>query len=163
MLNTTIRIVKMLNRRGHIPTMLLFVVGLVLVLTAWWTFLSYDSDVEIKALEISSVIQEMSFKKVYVEKVFERMIGEAIIGADESNFEETFSDTFEELGIKRNPGLDFGNFFGKIRNGDYSMVPGNGVYSLTIENVFVSSKVGNHELRREFNLSIRFDENRIIK
>lgn len=151
-----------MNRRGHIPTILLFVLALALVLTAWWTFLSYGKNLEVAGNSINEAIINLNFKQDYVESSLRKMIEDSIALSDKNDFLDSFNRVLKEQVTEEKRTGDFGNLFGRIKNGDYDLVLQEGRYNLSVGEVFVSSKVGKNELRRKFDLNILFDENGLL-
>jgi hypothetical protein len=152
-----------MNRKGHVPTILLFVIALILVLTAWFTFFNIKGEVDEEAREISQVIANLNSEERYVSAVFERLIDKAIEKSDEENFKESFEVSFVEIVGNVEEVSDVkSNFFEKVDRGEYEVVEENIegvlVYNLTIEDVFVISQVEKNELKAGFDLSERFNE-----
>ena len=144
-------------RRGHVPTLLVFIVALVLALTAWYTFLTFKSGVATPSDELGNVIYNLDFSQIYIEKVFTDSVVKGIETSNKADFENSFKTEFEKVVADRDLRLDQGgNFFAKIRNKDYKMSVDHNVHVLTVENVSIFSSKGNNEAHRNFNLSIRF-------
>lgn len=153
-----------MNKRGHVPTILLFVIALVLVLAAWFTFFTIKSDIGERANEITKLVSDLEFDERYVFAVFERSVDKAIDKADKDNFKQSFEDNFVDIIGKVESVSDVsGNFFEKVEKKEYALTPEDDEYTLIIEDVFVSSHVGKNEIKRPLSLSVRFDKNGIIK
>ena len=158
---------KGMNKKGHVPTILLFIIALVLILTAWFTFFTIKSDIGERANEIAKLVGDLEFDERYVFAVFERSIDKAIDKADKDNFKQSFEDNFVDIvgkvgGISSVSNTD-SNFFEKISKKEYVLTPEDDEYTLIIEDVFISSHVGKNEIKRPLSLSVRFDKNGIIK
>ena len=76
-------------------------------------------------------------------------------------------EKFQEVNKKINEGLEYtsenrypgsGNFFGKIRGGDFEFKMDGVNYVLEIDGLFVKSKVGEMEIVRDFDLEMEFDQ-----
>ena len=155
---------KGMNKKGHVPTILLFIIALVLILTAWFTFFTIKSDIGERANEIAKLVGDLEFDERYVFAVFERSIDKAIDKADKDNFKQSFEDNFVDIIGKVESVSDVsGNFFEKVGKKEYALTPEDDEYTLIIEDVFISSHVGKNEIERPLSLSVRFDKNGIIK
>jgi len=155
-----------MNKKGHVPTILLFIIALVLILSAWFTFFTIKSDIGESANEITKLVSDLEFDERYVFAVFERSVDKAIDKADKDDFKQSFENNFTDIISKvesiSSISREDSNFFEKVERKEYSLDPEDGGYIFTIEDVFVSSHVGKNEIRREISLSIRFNEIEII-
>ena len=153
-----------MNKRGHIPTIMLFFGALILVIVTLFSFTNVKNELGGESEDFNILVQEIDFKKKYISAVFEKIVEEAVESTDKLKFEESFSVTFEKISDRRDPkDGSFGNFFGRIRNEKYTINKENGIYTLTIEDVFVSSNVEKNEMKRTFPLSIRFNKEGLIQ
>lgn len=140
-----------INRRGHIATMMLFVVALVLVVFTIFVFLSSSGDYENKSGKISDLLDLVSFEESYVPVILEEIVGEAF------EMEGDFEENFLKMAAKRDVYKGgMGNVFLKIREKDYDLDVDAG--TLRIEGVFVKGNVGNHEMTRNFDLIVSFGD-----
>jgi len=140
-----------MNRKGHVPTILLFVVALVLILAAWFTFFGIDDEIGKKAVEINIAVINLSFQEKYIDVVFERTVKMSIERADRSDFRNSFETEFREIVSNlREVSDSSSNLFDKVREKEYSLVSDGANYRLTIEEITVVSQVGKTELKRTF-------------
>jgi len=155
------------SRRGHIPTMLLLVEGLVLMLVAWFAFLSEGGDLAETSAPILATLDELSYQDAYVHVISRQLAAGALrdVSSRESNddFMLAFAEAFEKraavvAGMRQHPT----NFFAHIREGAYTIVPDGNNYILTVSNVFVSSQVGQHAFTRTFDITVNFDESSLL-
>jgi len=168
-----------LNRKGHIPTIMLVPIAVVLALTAWITFLNFDSNMLEVEGGIVSLTRDSEVGRMYVEGVFLDSVEKAIMkieSQDEIDFEEEFRTNFEEIVKNRDLKISTGgNFFEKVENKDYvipskeiSRVDENGDtiletrYTLNIEDITVVAIFENSEVRQTFSVSTSFTEEGII-
>jgi len=68
-----------LNRKGHIPTIMLVPIAVVLALTAWITFLNFDSNMLEVEGGIVSLTRDSEVGRMYVEGVFLDSVEKAIM------------------------------------------------------------------------------------
>jgi len=150
---------RKINRRGHIPTLLLFAEALILILAAWYTFFTLDGELGNYANSIRDVENSVNYEAFYVASVVPLIVERGVERADKNDFDSSFNDSFKKSAEEVYAVSDVsGNFFGKIRNGDFKISHEGGSYTLLMENVSVYSKSGENELTRTFDLEVRFDK-----
>ncbi len=162
-----------LNKRGHLPTILLFIVALFLVLTAWFTFIGFKSENQTRADGIADLVFDFETDSAYIPAVFERIVERAIVKADKSNFRNSFETEFLKIAERVDSVSEAsGNFFGKIRIGNkaknrlndgYELTENGEIYTLEIKDVFVNVKNGNNEIKKRFDLSVIFTKDGLVR
>lgn len=156
----------MLNRKGHIGTMLMFFGALVLVVTALFTFSSYSDKMEVVEGTFRELSAEFRIDEKLVQGYLKDMVNDGIrevnnAGADD--FEEAFNVSLKKSSEElRGKGLDT-NLFGKIINGNYFFNDLEGSYELELKDVFARVEEENNEIRRVFDLSVKFDREKILE
>jgi len=142
-----------MNKKGNIPTFMLLIASVVLVTIALSTFASFKNDLKSNSGEFFETVNQVNFINEYVEKVFDDSVDKAIEESNGDDFNAEFRKNFERIVDEKNLKLKgSGNFFGKVRNGDYILDKD----KIIVENVFVKSNVGNNEIIRNFNLERNF-------
>ena len=150
---------RKINRRGHIPTLLLFAEALVLILTAWYTFFTLDNDLGSYANSIRDAENSVNHDAFYVTSVVPLIVERGVERANKNDFDSSFNDSFKKSAEEVYAVSDVsGDFFGKIRNGDFRVAHEGGSYTLFMKNVSVYSKSGENELGRKFDIEVRFDK-----
>jgi len=148
---------KRMNRSGHVPTILLLVAAIFLVVTSLYSFYLFGDKVNDNARDLLQLQIDLEVSRFYVQQVFEDSVDMAA-----RNFTTitNFRKQFESDVASRNLGIKSTlNFFAKIREGDYDVLDNaDGSYNVTLENVFVKSEVGNNEVVKTFDLTVRFDD-----
>jgi len=113
-----------MNKKGHIPTILLLVFALILVITALYTFFVFNGKVGASSFDISRLSIDFESDEQYVYAMFDRLVGFAALEAAESggDFEGMFRVNFESMANEAHElsGVS-GNFFGEIRNHRYDL------------------------------------------
>ena len=138
----------MRNRRGQLPMLMLVLVAIVLVVTTLFIFASFGDNVSGGSILVSKMLNGVEFGHDYV-------VGSAKIIAMESIAE---GSDFKENVAKRDIGvIEGGNFFGQIRNDNFTFNGVGGDYLLRVDGLFVRSVYGNNEMRRDFDLCLLFD------
>jgi len=147
-----------MNRRGYAPYMVLLVSTLVLAILAGVSFLSFGGKASNLSSETGLMISEVDFYEDYVLESVVLIVSNAVSrGGD-------VKDNMEEITRERKFGVEeVGDFFGKIRTGDFELYESDGGKILEIKNIVVSSKVGESEIKRTFDLGIDFDNNGSVR
>jgi len=144
-----------MNRRGDMPTILLFVIALVLVLVTLFAFITFSGDFGGKSKDLGIMMSEISFAHDYVFAKAEFIAEKAIEqGGTKEKFIEITAAEDEKFRYD-----SIGNFYGKIRNGDFEFQeeePGN--YVLEIKGLFVKSEKEGNSIKRNFNLKDSYTE-----
>ena len=155
------------NKKGHLPTIFLFVIAITLIFFSLFIIFSFKNNVEDEGKSVIKLIQNLEYDEKYVPEIFERMVSESLERADKSNFRTSFESNLIEISESINSfSTVSGNFFEKIEQGDYDLVPkfenNEVIYTLNIKDIKVESTIQNHKIERTFDLSITFDEEGII-
>ena len=133
-----------MNRKGQTAMILLFLVALVLIGLALFSFFGFDSSFGKNSKDLSLIISEIDFAEKYVVKKAE------IIGAKAIKEGRNFG----EIAQSEDYNLDFtGNFF----NGEHRFEQENGEYVFEMGDIWVISEKGENSIKRTFDLKIVFD------
>jgi hypothetical protein len=134
-----------MNRRGDVPTLVLPIIALVLGLAVLYSFVSFSSGVGEEG-GWDDLVLEAKFQKSYVENLALNGVRE-VIRCDkdlaEKDLEVCSGDLrkiLQKAIAKRDYGIVEGNFFGRIRVGDFEFGKDGEEYVLEIEDVFVKSE-----------------------
>ncbi|MDP3881501.1 MAG: hypothetical protein Q8Q31_01345 [Nanoarchaeota archaeon] len=150
----------MLNKRGDIAMTLLVFIVLVAVGLVIFGFLGFDSHIRERVENLRKPVEKVEFTQQYIIRQVE------IIGKQSIEKGGDVKANFINIAVSRDFGSDStGNFFRKIREGDfefYLLDAGRGLYQLEISDIFIVSHLGNNEVERNFDLSLRiFDKGRV--
>jgi hypothetical protein len=117
-------------------------------------FISFNSLIGDKSKDMGGVLEGVEFNQRYIFAEAELFAQQSIIrGGDLKENFKSFAQA-SDFGVQ-----SFGNFYGKIRNGEFEIKTDNGGYVLEIKNLFIVSRRGMNEIKRNFNVTIEFDEN----
>jgi len=150
-----------MNKRGDIATLLLPLVALAFSLMALFSFLSFDKSFENNSREINEMMNEADFAKQYVLKMAELILRDSI-NCNSNVYGDICKEQMREriMAIASKRDLEYygaGNFFGKIRTDDFLITEGEEGYIFDIKGVFVQSKRGDNNIRRDFDIVFEFD------
>jgi hypothetical protein len=146
----------MMNKRAQIPIFMLLVVAIALVITAILVFVNASGNFTKPSLTNSQMISGLMFAEDYVNTNAKIISGEAI-ASKAPNMKEKFMEIAagRDLEVR-----EAGNFFAKIRTGDFSFDKKGTEYALEIRGLFIQSdKEAAGSLRRDFDLCMVFDAN----
>ena len=154
-----------MNRKGNFPLMLLFFVALMLVSLALFSFASFGSKVGDSSKEFIYVINELELKETYILSDSKLISYETVncVGCVETDLKKKFQEVNkiidDNFGYSLPEGryVGVGNFFGKIRSGDFEFRKDGVDYILEIERIFVKASRGENLIIRDFNLKMWFD------
>lgn len=145
---------KRMNKKGDVPTTLVFVGALVLVITALWSFATYDGRVE-RPLESSDIL--FNSEKAIESYIYSNL--ELFMKENLANEGVGLEDGFKDSADKHDLRIENTNLFGLIRNGKFSLTSNEEGYLLKIDNVFIKLQNDSGKLIRTLNIEIRFDGN----
>ncbi len=143
-----------MNRKGDVPMTLTIPVTLVLVIYALFSFYSFNTNFSLSSQTVSDMVEELHFSLDYVTVL-------AVIVANESVHSGTndLKKDFQMRIASHDLQMDgVGNFFGKIRTGDFMFEEKDGKILLEIKGLFVKSVRGANEMKREFEIVKSFDK-----
>ncbi len=152
-----------MDKKGDAPTFFLILVALLLVIVAWFAFLSFDGNLQNKSGKISEILSDIGFFENYIVKESE-IIGREVIIKKISDEEEALKTDFIKEFEKRNLGISgIENYYGNITRGEFKFVHEGGEYRFEIRDLFIESSRGANKMKRIFGFSILFDFNGEIK
>ena len=141
------------SRKGNVPIILLFIVALILVITALLNFLSFSGSFELQSRQIADIMSRVEFGKSYVYSIAEISGKEAILTRED--FRGKFKDIVDNRDFRIG---ETGNFFGIVRNGEFKFEKSNEKYILEIDGLFVQIEKGANKVRRNFHIIMEFDD-----
>ncbi|MEK6890089.1 MAG: hypothetical protein AABW82_03930 [Nanoarchaeota archaeon] len=146
-----------MNRKGDVPTTLVFVGALVLVITALWSFASYDGRIA-RPLESADMLfnSEKSIES-YIYSNLELFMQESL--QEGAGGGTGLDDKFKSSAGKHDLRIQNTNLFGLIRNGKFLLTSDGGGYLLKIDNVFIKLENDSGKLVRTLNIEMKFDGN----
>jgi len=150
---------RRINKRGDVPTALIFVVAIALCLLSIFVFLTLNSNRVEDSGQRNLLMSTINLNEHYVKELLKFSAKEAIM--DES---EDKSSRFKEIVDKNNPSIiGMGNVFGKMRDNDFNfekIANSNGggyYYKLRVQGLFVSASAGENKIKRNFDVCMIFD------
>ena len=131
-----------MNKKGDLPTILLFFISLILIILALFMFATFNDKFSDKSKEISNVMSDIVFYQDYIVKKNERIVDKVL---KEGGGKEEIQRIAKEM--------DFGiegvkEYFGRIAEGDFEFKAESGGYIFRMDNLFIESKHGANLMKR---------------
>ena len=154
----------MMNRRGHIGTLLLVFGALILVGYALFVMLGFGDDFDKKKAELNALSEDSNAEYKLLEVKIGELIDNAItLSKDKGNFESSFRDSLKTLAEKERFSGQNSNVYAKLTSKEEYQLYFNGEnYVLFASELFNQINVGNNEVRYNYNLIVVFNENSIV-
>lgn len=143
-----------MNRKGDVPTTLVFVGALVLVITALWSFASYDGRIERPLESVDVLFNSEKAIESYIYSNLELFMKENLANSG-VGLEAGFKSSADKHDLR----IENTNLFGLIRNGKFSLSSDGEGYLLKIDNVFIKLENDSGKLVRTLNIEMKFDGN----
>jgi hypothetical protein len=144
------------SKRAQIPIFMLLVVAIVLSVAALFVFTVSSGNFTQNSASNSEMVSRIAFGENYV-VASAKLISEKTIASKAQDLKGKFMEIAQERDLQIS---EAGNFFAKIRTGDFSFENKNGQYMLNMTNLFVQSDKGDMgNMKREFDLCMMFDAN----
>lgn len=141
-----------MNKKGDVPTILLFIIALVLAVYSLFVFITFDRGFGGNSKLLSDMIIEAEFYKQYAKESAKLIVEQS----------EGDVGKMADIAAARGEIFEFpGNFFAKMRNKEFQL--DNNI--LRVSGLFVKSERTNektgykNEIKRNFDLCMEFDSN----
>lgn len=150
----------MLRRKGHTPTLLLFVVALVLCIAAWFSFLTFSDDIGQQSRELQAFADNVAFERTYADNAVRYLVvsaaREAAVGGEigyEMRFASALATRAEKFGTLREVQ---GNVLGLVRTKAYTLERDGTGYVFKLPGIFVQRESGANKVVQRFDIEVRF-------
>lgn len=143
-----------MNRRGDLAITLILIVALFLSMYALFVFVTFDDKLNAKFIESSDMMINLDFSNRYIIEEAKLIVLESVVSGTSSK--EKFMEIANDKDLRLNLA---GNFFGKVRNGEFSFDNQEEGYLLKVDGVFVSLEKEDNIVKRNINLCMMFNEN----
>lgn len=146
-----------MDRKGDVPTILVFVGALILVITALWSFATYDGR-QVRPLEnIDLVSNSLNSLQNYFYANIELFMQESLkdVADNGGSLEQKFKNSADKHDLR----IGNTNLFALIRTGKFYITNDAGGFDLRIDNVFIKLENDVAKGVRTFNIDMKFDGN----
>lgn len=144
-----------MNRKGDVPVAMLAVIALGLVIYAGFAFATLYKGFGGVSTDYSDLVSRANLNENYILSISKNAAISAIKLKemnDSKVLKELFIQEVEKSNIPKLEGM--GNYFGKVRNGEFLFEIQDGKYYLEINGLFVRSIFKNSEITRNFNITM---------
>jgi hypothetical protein len=149
-----------MNKRGDVPTILLFLVAIFFAVVALLAMGSFSSEFDNWSEQLNQMMGEAVFAKQYVLEIAEEIGNESVENCKDCSIGELREEIKRVAAVRDLGYFGVGNFFGRIRNDEFVLERvGLSRVSFEIEDLFVQAKRGRNEVKRgfDFERDYRFD------
>ncbi len=149
-----------MNRKGDIPTILLFIVCLVLVVAALFSFASFKGGFVKDSEGRNELLSRTEFYEDYVIKESRSIGREVIRDLVRGEFNDVdLEKKFRETALEKNFGIrGLENYYGKLLRGEFDFVYDGERFRFEMKDLFIEAENGANKFRRNFGFGIEFDE-----
>ena len=149
----------MLNKKGHIATWLLLLGTLILIISAWFIYLSFDGNLVRNAEAIREPIVNVAEDSEYADNVMRLIVQRAVDNGDKNDFVNSLKSAIVERStrVERVSSVK-GNFFEKLRKGEFEIKNTDKAeeYEFIMREVYVESSMEDNKVKRYFDLKFNF-------
>ncbi len=154
---------KMLNKKGHVGTILMVLGAIVLVVTTLFSFSIFSDNAANEKTKLNYFISEFSFEQKYISVVLKDMVEEAIYETNaEDNFTNEFENSLKEIALRRRDSDRKTNLFGKLINEPLNLTSRESDYILSVNNIFVKLEKDKNFIERDLNITLVFNESEVL-
>jgi len=144
------------KKRAQVPTILIFLVAIVLAGFALFALLTFNKSFTSQSQPLSEMMQEIDFNKQYVLAQISVILNETESSCFSCSADE-FKSRFQSVTQTKESRFLYegaGNFYGRIRAGDFTITKTGETTTITIEQVFVQSQRRDNKIKRFFDINI---------
>ena len=155
----------MLNRRGHIGTVLMVFGALILVITALFAFNRVGDSASSYRVNLRTLSQKSLEDNRYIQLAVKQIFNEAIrVSTGSPNFEADLKKQLSANSQEFSASGQDTNVFAKIVTGEYSLVNNEKEYTFLIKDLFYTtlSEDGLNKITKNFALKIKFDKEKVL-
>lgn len=148
----------MKNKKAQIATALLVIIAIGFSSAVLYAMITFKNDFHFSSSEIDIMIKKLDFMHSYIIEKAKQFAKETIISCPRCS-EEQIKQKANEFDAKQPVRTEeMGNFFAKLRNGNFSLEKSEEFYIIQIKDLFVQSSSGNNRLIKKFNICQTFNK-----
>lgn len=152
----------MLNSRGHAPTLLLVVIALMLSISVYFSFLTFEDTLIGKGIPIARASGDLSFQSAYVQDLSYWLVSSSyhFYPENQVTIENMIYRIKEQASLFGEHPILRSDFLGKLRNGEFMLNESSGNYHLHVSNVSTYAESGSTKMSRTFDVDVGFRPSR---
>ena len=141
---------------GSLALTFLGVIALVLVILAWSSYFSSQSALGDLSSNVFITVSQAEFNRQYIIAEAKLIANQTISSSSNGDMKSKFIQiaATHQLNISQE-----GNFFAKIKNGDFTFTNQGNISSLQIPGVNLEAEDPTLQIKRVFDLNLTFDQN----
>lgn len=148
----------MKNKRGQIETVMLVLIAIALAGAALYAMTTFNGDFKFKSADIDQITQKIEILNEYI-LAQSRNFGSSLTKTCPSCSQQQLTQRGQEFDAKHLARTqDDGNFFAKLRNGEFTFSQQGNEYQLKIENVYLKVSKDYNRLERNFTICQTFNQ-----
>ncbi len=152
-----------MNRRGHIPSVLMVFGALILVVFALYSFYNFSEGVNERRNQLRNLDHASDNQHLLVVRTIYGSVKTSVdFAKDSPDFKIAFKSKLKEVVQEYRSSGDYGNIFSKITMEDYSLELVAEKYVLTIKDIFYKISTEKNEAVRKGDLKIVFDKQEFV-
>ena len=147
-----------MNRKGDIPTALLFIAAIVLSIVALISFVTFKDNFSMQSQQFSSIMTELNFKEKYIFENAKSFAKKSIQNPYPSTNDREKTQ-FHELAEEKPfiyPGTE--QFFTKTESYSYTFEKSDNIWTFEMQDLTLTSEQENSKITRTINLCMKFNE-----
>ncbi len=153
----------MLNRSGHIGTIVLVFGALFLVGSALYSFYGFSENADSNRLQLRQIVSQTVSGEIAVKLLVKDMVNTAITSSkDAVDFRISFENKLKEFAQAQRGQPGFGNVFSNIADGKYNLEFTGTNYVLNINDLFYEVSVAKNEAANKFSLKVVFNRDGVV-
>ena len=146
------------NKRGDVPTILLFVAALFLYGATLFSFISFNDSFAEDSGERGQLISDISFYEDYVISKIKSSAFNVISEAGLLKTDSELKKRFQEINERENYGISgMENYYGKILRGEFDFKRDEDKYWFEMKNLSLKATRGANSIERNIDLRMEFD------
>ena len=146
-----------MNRKGDAPLILTILIAVILSSMALWVFITSNSQFRESSQQLDDSSVNLEFFQHYIIEEAKYIFSDSLSSCVSCSL-DNLKGKLLEVSIKKDKKIEnTGNFFGRLRNEDFSLDFKDSVYYFRINDVFVKSGEGKSEITKTFNICLSFD------
>lgn len=142
-----------MNKRGVIAEGIIPLIAFALSALSIFAFLTFNGDVGTQSKELSQISSDIEFSQQYVIEQAKLISKESINSNPNNETLKLAAENHEKIYYYDGSG----NFYGKIRSGEFEFGQVEQGYKLNITGLFVKSEIGANMAARNFDICLLFD------
>ena len=144
-----------MNKKADIAFFMFPIVALALSILALLVIVSFKDDLNFKSKELVTLSSQIEFSNQYIVEQTKLIGKETADSCNECNSNQ-LKEKFMQIAGEKESNFRYeetGNFYGKIRNGEFTIEKTESVMIISISDLFIQSRIEDNTIIRNFNMT----------